>query len=261
MLTKNEIMDQLEQFGFAVGKPVLVHTSLKAVGEIEGGGQVLLDCLIDFFTRKDGIFCVPTHTWAWGYLDMRSNETCIGVMPSLAAAHPAGTRTPHPTHSMAVFGKDELVKEFVKGEEKMSTPAHPDGCYGKIYKMDGNIMLLGVNHTKNTYLHGVEEMLDIPNRLDKSPWPKKVIYKDGRETIVYARGHNAEGIPEVSGNYWKFEPAFRHYGCIFDGTLGNAKVQMCSARKMKDVVEIITKRRGDFEIFADKEPLDEKFYL
>lgn len=260
MLTRNEIMTQLEPFGFAVGKPVIVHTSLKAVGEIEGGGQTLLDCLIEFFTRDNGIFCVPTHTWRWGYLDMRSNETCIGVMPNLAAAHPDGTRTPHPTHSMAVFGKREFVDEFVRNEENMPTPGHPDGCYGKIYKAGGHVMLLGVNQTKNTYLHCVEEIIGVPNRLSDAPSARKVIYKDGRETTVFTHGHDAHGIAEVSGNYWKYEPAFRLYGCIFDGTLGDAKVQMCSARKMKDVMEIINNRRGDFEIFADRNPLDEALY-
>ncbi len=260
MLTKEEIYEQLNSFEFAVGKPVLVHTSLKAVGEIDGGGQTLLDCLIDFFTQKDGIFCVPTHTWKTSILDMTKNETCIGVLPNLAAGHPAGTRTPHPTHSMAVFGKPSLVAEFVKGEEKVITPAPPHGCYGKIYNMDGHIMLLGVGHNKNTYLHCVEEMIAVPNRLSLSPGKRTVIDCDGTEHTVFTYGHCAQGIPDVSANYIKYEPAFRHHGCIFDGVLGNAPVQMCSTRKMKEVVELIDKRRNGAELLSDTSPLDEKLY-
>ncbi len=260
MLTKEKIYEQLKIFGFAVGKPVLVHTSLKAVGEIDGGGQTLLDCLIDYFTQKDGLFCVPTHTWNTGSLDMTKSETCIGVLPNLAAADPRGTRTPHPSHSMAVFGKSELVAEFVKGEEKVTTPASPHGCYGKIYDMDGHIMLLGVGHNKNTYLHCVEEMLNVPNRLSENPGNRTVIDKNGTVRKVFTHGHHACGIPDVSANYIKYEPAFRYHGCIVDGTLGNAPVQMCSARRMKDVVELVDKRRNGAELLSDNSPLDEKLY-
>lgn len=260
MLTKEKIYEQLETFRFAVGRPVLVHTSLKAVGETEGGGQTLLDCLVDFFTQNDGIFCVPTHTWSTGSLDMRKSETCIGVLPNLAAQDPRGTRTFHPSHSMAVFGKAELVAEFVSGEEKATTPAPPEGCYGKIYKMDGHIMLLGVGHNKNTYLHCVEEMLDVPNRLDEYPGRRTVVDKNGVEHTVFLRGHHAEGIRDVSANYVNYEPAFRYHGCIVDGVIGNAPVQMCSARKMKEVVELCDKRRNGKEILFDRTPLDEKLY-
>ena len=260
MITKEKIYEQLESFRFAQGRPVLVHTSLRAVGEIEGGGQTLLDCLIDFFTQKDGIFCVPTHTWSTGMLDMTKNETCIGVLPNLAAGHPDGTRTPHPTHSMAVFGKRGLVEQFVKDEEKVTTPASPNGCYGKIYDMDGHIMLLGVGHNKNTYLHCVEEMLDVPNRLDEHPGKRTVIDKNGTVHTVLTRGHHADGIPDVSANYIKYEPAFRYHGCIADGILGNASVMMCSARGMKEVVELVDKRRNGAELLSDNSPLDEKLY-
>ena len=36
MLTKNEIISQLENFNIPSGKPVIVHSSLKTVGKIDG---------------------------------------------------------------------------------------------------------------------------------------------------------------------------------------------------------------------------------
>ena len=260
MFTKKELMAQLETFEFAVGKPVIVHTSLKAVGETQDRGDGVLECLISFFTRGDGLLCIPTHTWNSGNLDMTKKETCIGVLPTLAAAHPDGTRTVHPSHSMAVFGRKELVDEFIKGEEKMTTPASPEGCYGKIYKMGGHVMLLGVGHNKNTYLHCVEEMLGVKNRLTKEPSKRSVIYSDGSVHTVFTHGHHAEGIGDVSANYVNYEPAFRYHGCIVDGKFGNADVQMCSARKMKEVVELIDKRRGNLDVLFDKTPIDKKLY-
>ena len=53
MLTKADIMQQFEQFDKAKGKVVIVHTSLKAVGEIDGGGETLLSALIEYFTHNN----------------------------------------------------------------------------------------------------------------------------------------------------------------------------------------------------------------
>ena len=46
MIYREDILKQLEAFRTAQGKPVLVHTSLRAIGEIEGGADTLLSALI-----------------------------------------------------------------------------------------------------------------------------------------------------------------------------------------------------------------------
>ena len=74
------------------------------------------------------------------------------------------------------------------------------------------------------------------------------------------RMHHADGIPDVSANYPKYEPAFRYYGAIADGMLGDAKVQLCDAKIMADVVKLVRERSGGIELMADDKPLDEKYY-
>ena len=113
MICKNDILKALEPFReAALGKPVIVHTSLKAIGEIEGGGDTLLSCLIEVFTKNGGLLCIPTHTWDKESLDLREKHTCLGVLPSLALKRDDAIRTMHPTHSMAVFGENHLKSAF-----------------------------------------------------------------------------------------------------------------------------------------------------
>ena len=64
MFTKEQILTQLNNLNVPNGKPVIVHTSLRAVGEIQGGAQTLLDALIERFTAYGGLLIIPTHTWA-----------------------------------------------------------------------------------------------------------------------------------------------------------------------------------------------------
>lgn len=265
MYTKQDIKNQLSAMGAPRDSVVLIHSSLRAVGETEGRGEGLLEALIEYFTEEGGLLCIPTHTWAnvgdlsKPTLDLNSPKTCIGTLPDLAAAHPLARRSLHPTHSMAVFG--DGAEEFIADEVRCRTPAPPFGCYGKIYERGGRILLVGVGHNRNTYLHGVEEMLDVPNRLSPEPLPMTVRRADGSVEKRLSHSHHAEGIGDVSKRYPKYEPAFRHYGHIVDGFVGNAPAQLCDARGMKDVLELIYKRSGGAELMIDFEPLDAALYV
>ena len=260
MITKEDLLRQLETFHIAKGKPVIVHSSLKAIGQIHGSGETLLSTLIEYFTADDGLLCIPTHTWACPNLDLNKAETCLGVLPNLAAGHPDATRTLHPTHSMAVFGESKRVEQFIAGEDKVDIPVSPKGCYGRIYSEDGYVLLVGVGHEKNTFLHCVEEMLHIPNRLMDTLEERVIIHKNGQCERRYLHPFKEDEIPDVSLNFGKYEPAFRHHSCILDGQIGNACTQLCSARKMKEVVELIHKNSGGIELLADNLPLDEQLY-
>ncbi len=259
MLSKNDIKKQLQELNIEKGKIVTVHTSLRAIGEIDGGGETLLNALIDCFTKGGGLLCVPTHTWNSDVYDLRKAESCIGVLPRLAAAHPEALRTLHPTHSMAVFGEKERAEAFVYEECFADSPANPKGCYGKIYENDGYVLLIGVGQDKNTYLHCVEEMLDVPDRLTDYKVEKTIIQKDGTEEKRHLYWFD-EKICDVSVNFPKFEAPFRHFGAITDARLGNAAVQVCIAQKMKEVIELIYKKNNYRELLDNDLPIDEKLY-
>lgn len=267
VFTKKDIIDQLCEMGAPGNSVVLMHTSLRAIGEVEGRGEGLLDLLIDYFTSQGGLFCVPTHTWANAgksdviTLDMVSGETCIGTFPGIAARDKRAHRSLHPTHSMSVFGDKDKAEAFIKGEGTYGTPASPKGCYGRICDMDGYILLVGVGHDKDTYIHCVEEMLDVPNRLSAEPYKMTIRKATGEISEVLSRSHHAEGIGDVSARYPKYESAFRHYGVITDGYIGSARAQLCSARGIRDVVTLINKRSEGRELLLDFEPLDESLYM
>ena len=267
MYTKQEIHEQLKKMNAPQNSVVLVHSSLKSVGEVENRGEGLLEALIEYFTADGGLLCIPTHTWAYLLdtnrfsLDMMSNETCIGTLPNIAAGHPQAHRSVHPTHSIAVFGDHDRAEAFIKDDRYQHSPASPNSSYGKIFDNDGYIMLVGVGHNRNTYLHCVEEIINVPNRLSPNEVPFKIRLKSGEIITGTTHYHLAEGIPDVSANYPKYEPAFRYHGCITDGFVGSAKTQLASARKMKEVVEMIYNRSEHREQLSDNSPLDEKLYI
>lgn len=260
MISKTDILKQLALFEVACGKILSVHTSLKAVGEIEGGGETLLSALIEFFADSGGVLLVPTHTWDGTVYDMRKNQSCTGVLSCLAAGHPKAVRTTHPSHSVALFGDSKKVQELFMLEEASVTPASPEGCMGRLYDEDGYVLLIGVGQDKNTFLHCVEEMLNVPNRLTKEKVAHRVIYPDGRQETKHIYCFDEENFFDASVNFGKFEPAFRYHGAIIDGKIGNAPAKLCSARKMKEVLELIYRNNHFKELLDNEKPLDEHLY-
>lgn len=263
MFAKNDIILQLKKMGVPADKPVLCHTSLRAVGEVEGKGEGFLDALISHVTSEGGILLIPAHTWAnlnkdSVTMDVSSPETCIGTLPSIAAVDIRAHRSLHPTHSMAAFG--DGAEEYIAGETEVDSSTSPDGCYGKLWKTGGSVLLIGVGHNRNTFLHSVEELMGVPNRLSEDYANTTIRLKDGTIVNRPLRFHSAKGIPDVSANYPKYEPAFRHHGCITDGFIGNAPSQLCDAVKMRDVLIMIRERSHGAELLEDNSPLDEALW-
>ncbi len=262
--TKSDIFDQLEAMKLPRDRVVLMHSSLRLIGPIEGGARGLLDILIDYFTSKGGLFCVPAHTWMnlkkEITLDMTDPHTCLGAFSDFCATDPRGIRTEHPTHSMVVFGDSVRVEEFVKDDPFVTSCTSPDSCYGKIYEMGGFILLVGVSHNRNTYLHCVDEMLNIPNRMSDKPKTLTIKRTSGEIIERQMRIHRCDFTDDISLRFPKYETPFRYYHAITDGFLGNAPTQACDARIMKEVMEKIFLSGGDDPLEGEK-PIPPKRYI
>lgn len=263
MINKEQLLLQLNQINVPLGKPVIVHCSMLAVGKVEGGVQAFLDALIERFTKEGGVLCVPTHTWANFedkkdiILDYTHNRTCTGALSNVALVDGRAVRSKNPTHSIVVFG--EKANELACLDDHVLTPCAPNGCYGKIIKDDGYVLLIGVGQEKNTLLHAVEEILEVPRRLSKQPAQMAIKHKDGR--VTYRNFHYmTEEVCDVSVNFPKYEQAFRYHGGIEDAILGNASVQVCSARIMNSVMAIIRARSGGVELLQDSTPLKQNLF-
>lgn len=262
--TRSDIIDQLRAMGAPTDRVVLMHSSLRAIGCIEGGATALLDCLIEYFTRDGGLFCVPTHTWGnigkEITLDMTSDDTCLGAFSKIAINDGRGIRSAHPTHSMVVFGDRERAEDFIRDELNVSTATSPDSCYGKLYDMGGKILLVGVAQNRNTYIHTVEEMLSTPNRLRLDPHKTTVKLPSGEIVHREICGHSTDFTNDVSLRYVKFDIPFRYHGCITDGFIGDAPAQLCDAVKIKGTVELIYKNSEGEDVLRTEFPINPKLY-
>ncbi len=265
MYTKEDFFRSLDAISAPRDSIVLVHSSLRCVGPVEGGGQGFLDVLIEYFTAAGGLLCIPTHTWhnlgREITLDMTSEDNCLGMLSTLAIRDGRGLRTESPTHSMVIFGPRQRALDFASGEAKAFTPTSPDTCYGRLYSEDGYVLLVGVAHNRNTYLHAVDELLGIENRMEKERSAKTVIrYPDGKIVKRDLALFYTDYTEDISDRFVKFEIPFRYHKCGKDTFLGNAPAQLLSARKMKEVVEMIYRRSKD-DPLRTEQPIPPQYYV
>lgn len=262
--SKKEIFAQLQAMHAPRNKMVLMHSSLRAVGTVEGGAEGLLDILIEYFTAEGGLLCVPVHTWhnleREITLDLSSSDNCLGYFSTVAAEDPRGYRTDNPTHSMVIFGDRAKAERIGAGEAFVETPTSPKSCYGKLYDEDGYVLLVGVAHNRNTYLHTVDEMLGTPNRMDDKAIETAVRYADGRIVKRPFRLFLTDYTEDISDRFVKFDIPFRYHRCGGDGFLGNAPAQLLSARKMKEVMEMIY-RRSPADPLKTENPIEPQYFV
>ena len=266
MFSKEEITKQLKNMGAPQDSIVVMHSSLRLIGDVEGGGEGLLSVLVEYFTQKGGLFCVPTHTWRTLFegenitLDMASEKNCLGTFSTIALKDGRGVRSQNPILSVTVFGDKQKVADFVKDDESITSPSASDSCYGKLATYSGYVLLVGVGQEKNTFLHSVGEILNLPNRMNDFTTETNVRCSDGKIVERKLYMYSSKVSPDVSSRFPKYEMAFRYHGCIRDGFIGNAPTQLCNAVKMKDVVEMIFKNSEGQDPLGTEEPIPPLWY-
>ncbi len=260
MVSKQDIFALMQECGIAPSDKVTVHCSLRAIGPLENGADGLIDGMKDYLC--EGLLLVPTHTWAnvdgEHPYDVRTTEPCIGALAKVAASRPDGFRSLHPTHSMAGFGRG--AREYLAGEEKLASPGPVGSALSRLYEEKGWVLLIGVDHARNTYLHTVDERLKLPNRINPKPYIMSITDHAGNTfpSPPY-HGHYTPGVPSCSDFYPNYKDALDCAGAVTYHRLGNALVYCCHVRKMTDAVAALWEKT-DHDLCIREEPVPEEYY-
>lgn len=267
---KQQLKDQLESMGLKGDETILIHSSMKSIGEVDGGADTVLDAWMEYF--KDGLLLLPTHTWKTVNADNpvynpQTTPSCVGLLTNMFMKREGVIRSLHPTHSMAGYGKN--AAEYLAGEEYNNTPCTPGGCYDRLKDAGGKVLLVGVGHERNTYIHSVEEVLNVPNRLSDMPmelviellkedkdnknkklphynradgWKKCIDSNGGYDNNnklcrkVYVRKHYNAQQPHISEDFVKLNQIFLDSGVVKKVKFGDADSLLCDAKGMFNVV-------------------------
>jgi len=175
--TVNTLCRDFEQIGMRAGHTVLVHSSMSKLGFVVGGPQSVINALLEVLGTA-GTLMMPTHTgqntdpanWrhppvpeAWwsdirttmpAYDPDRTPSRGMGAIAELFRTYPQVNRSAHPIASFAATGPQaSALLEDHSSLTEMFGEASP---VGKLYALDGYVLLLGVTHSNNTSMHLAE---------------------------------------------------------------------------------------------------------
>jgi aminoglycoside 3-N-acetyltransferase len=152
--------------------PVIVHSSLKSFGQVEGGAATVVNALVGVF----GTLIVPTFTYKTMVIPLTGpennaimygsqqdqNQTAefftsrmpadplMGIIPEVIRRHPGAGRSNHPIQSFAGINAGKILAA--------QTLAYHLAPLGLLEQADGWAVLMGVNHTVNTSIHYAEKL-------------------------------------------------------------------------------------------------------
>lgn len=244
MHTKASLTEDFKNLGINRDDNVLVHSSMKSIGEVDGGADTVLDVFCEYLAARGNI-ALPAHTWSsindeHNIFDPANEPTCVGILTELFRKREGALRSLHPTHSISVMGKN--AESFVEGEHLRETPCAREGCYGKLLDMDFKIIFLGCSTEHNTFLHGVEEWLGVPDRISESCQQLKIIMPDGSVFDRPMRRHHTSSGLNISDNYAKILPYMQERGLVWEGKFGDAG---CVVERSADIYAVAAELLGD----------------
>lgn len=175
----------LESSGLRSGHTVLLHSSLSSLGYVPGGAESVITALLKVL-GESGTLMMPTHTvqntepsnWQappvpeslWSTI--RNNQPAfdpvltptrgMGAIPELFRTMQGVKRSAHPVASFAATGPnaDYLLENHISLEQEFGD----NSPVGKLYELDGYILLLGVSQDTNSSLHLAEYRADYANK-------------------------------------------------------------------------------------------------
>ncbi|MBQ8597895.1 MAG: AAC(3) family N-acetyltransferase [Lachnospiraceae bacterium] len=238
MYTKNDLIEDLKKMGLTGTEAIMVHSSMKSIGEVDGGADTVVDAFMEFF--QEGLFMTPTHTWAqmsseYSTFNPKTEPACVGIIPNVFRQREGVVRSLHPTHSIAAYGKG--AEEYIQGEENATSPCPPGGCWDRLKDVGAKILLLGVTHGRNTYIHSVDEVLKVQDRFTDHPTLMHIVMPDGsiKDVQMYRHYNRTLGTDAFSDKFDKMKQAFYDLGAAKAVKFGDADCILCDARGLFDV--------------------------
>lgn len=243
-VTKAHIRAGLQELGVVSGDLLLVHSSLRSFGYVEGGADAVVDALLET-VGDSGTVLVPTLTFtvlkSWPHLfSVGRTPSSTGRITETLRQRKNALRSHHPVSSAAAIGSHAAHLTA----EHWDTPCGPDSPYHRLYECGGKVVFFGASLGSNSVFHCAEEIA-CPTYLGFATIEDAIVEDmDGRRRTVTARRYDCidRGIRRHLGN---MEPVFLERGVLERTTIGESRTYVINARKNVEVsCEILAENPG-----------------
>jgi aminoglycoside 3-N-acetyltransferase len=182
MHTRQKLAADLRALGVARGDVLMVHASVRAVGEVAGGPDEIHLAIKDVLTA-DGTLLMyascPRYVDEIGRGNLAPDQEAElleklpafdpytarssrdnGALVELLRTYPGSRVNPHVAR-FVVWGRET---EFLLSPQPWDYAFGRGSLFERFVALDGRILLLGSDHDNVTFLHYAEHIVDIPDK-------------------------------------------------------------------------------------------------
>jgi len=182
--TITSLKRDFKTLGVEKGSIIIVHSSLSKIGWTVGGPVSVIKALTQVLT-SEGTLVMPTFTsdnsepsqWEnppvpkgwWGIIRKEMPAFEAKITPTRAMGRIVETfmnwpnvfRSNHPNVSFTAWGKQA---KFITENHNLKAELGENSPTSRLYDLNGQILLVGVNHENNSSLHLAEYRSDFPGK-------------------------------------------------------------------------------------------------
>ncbi len=251
LVTKSRLVADLQRLGVEAGQTVVLHVSVKNIGWVVGGPEVVLQALLEVLTEEGTLMMVagwedhPYHLAEWppekqqAYLAecpafdparSRAQWRKLSILAEYLRTWPGSRRSRHPFGFVAV-GRHA---EWITSEQPWNYDNGPGSPLAKLCEQQGQVLQLGSPTANVTLLHHAEHLPVFPNKRI-AHYQMPVLIDGQRMWMEFEEYDTSRGIIDWPDDY--FETIIREYraaGHCRVGLVGAADSYLYDAVPLRD---------------------------
>ena len=246
-ITRSRLIRDLRDLGVTAGQVVMLHVSVKSIGWVVGGPEVVLQAILDVLGPSGSLMMPagwednPYHIADWpedrqqAYLDecppfdparSRADHRSMSILAEYLRTWPGACRSGHPESSFAAVGR---LAAWLTENHSLQYGHGPGSPMSRLCRSGGQVLLLGVGFNRVTLLHHAEHLANVPNK--RTVRYKMPVLQDGQRVWVDVEEYDtSRGIVDWPVDY--FDAIVQDYvaaGRAYSGRVGAAQSHLFDA--------------------------------
>lgn len=249
LVTQDQLVADLVALGLGPGDTVMVHASIKAIGRLVGGPDIVHRAVVEAVGSEGTMLMVVGWDGdLYGIAERPAAERAVylaalppydpgtsradretGLLAECFRSWPGVRRSRSPTGSFAACGR---LAAWLLAGQTLDHYFGPDSPLDRLCRTGGRVLLLGSNPENVTLLHYAEYLADLPEK--RAVRYPEVVLVDGRRRIVEVTAlDNSRGIVDWPEDYFAtITTAYLRTHAHPRGRVGHADSHLVDAREL-----------------------------
>lgn len=157
MVSYQDLLAGFSQIPLTPSRLIMVHSSYKSLGKVDGGAESVIDALVDWVGPQGTVLFPNFNFQSWTenhYFDVFETPSKMGIIGELARLRPGAVRSPHPIYSFAVLGSRKEAFQLCDDEQAYG----PSSAFALFHQLNGMIVSIGLNWNDSfSMIHYIEQ--------------------------------------------------------------------------------------------------------